>query len=172
MVPGDEPVIETKDHVGDAEVIETWPRQALEYCTPVIAYVAGNTTLKRRESWDGIRRIRREERSRNTQGISRDGDPFACWTAPNLGEFTLTADDANGIGSEEGIVCIRVIASGAVEKQQVWKIEEPAADLSGIFRMPERLDQWCEAAQSSLRRSPSAGSADPLARLPADLRER
>src|ERR687894_1143750 len=124
MVPGDDPVVETKDHVRDTEVVEAGPRQALEYRTPVIADVAGNTALKRRQSRHGIRGVGREERSGDTQGVSRDGGPFACGTPPELGDFALTADYADGICSEKGVVCVGMVGSGAVEEQQVRKIEE------------------------------------------------
>jgi hypothetical protein len=172
MVPGNDPVIEAKDHVRDSEVVEAGPRQALEHRTPVIPDVAGKTALKRRQSWNGLRRLSREERSRDTQGVSRDGDPFPCGASPELRDFALTADYANRIGSEKGVVCIEVIWSGAVEKQNVWEIEEPVADLGWIFRMLEGLHQWGEAVQSPLRRSWTDAFVDSLTRLPADLRER
>jgi hypothetical protein len=117
VVPGDDPVVETKDHVRDTEVVEAGAREALEYRTPVIADVAGNTALKRRQSRHRIRRVAWEKRSRDTQSVSRDGGPFACRATPELGDFTLTADYANRICSEKGVVCIRMIGSGAVEKQ-------------------------------------------------------
>jgi hypothetical protein len=140
MVPGNDPVVEAKDNIRDPQVVEAGARQPLEHRTPVITYVAGNTALKRRQSRQRIRGLNGEERSRDTQGVSRDGGPYARWSPPELRHFTLAADYANWIGSEKGVVCIGVIGSSAVEEQQVWQIEKPAADLSGIFRMPKRLN--------------------------------
>jgi hypothetical protein len=48
MVPGDDPVIQTKHHIGDAQIVESWPRKPLQYRTPVIADVARDTALERR----------------------------------------------------------------------------------------------------------------------------
>jgi hypothetical protein len=172
MVPGNDPVIQTEHHVGNLKVIESGSRKPLEDGAPVIADVSGKTALKRREFWDGLNRLRREECLGHTQGISRNRAPLAPRMSPYLRNLSFTADYAKRIGGEEGVVCIRVIGSGAVEKQHVWKIEEPVTDLSRLLLMPERLDEWCEAAQSPLRRSSSDGFADPLARLPVDLRER
>src|SRR5918995_1533700 len=52
----------------------------------------------------------------------RHWGPFARRTPPYLGDLTLTADYAGRIGSEQGVVRIRVVGGCAVEKQHVGEV--------------------------------------------------
>src|SRR5919112_1173010 len=168
MVPGDDPVIKTKHHVGNTEVVEAGAGEPFQYRAPVIADVAGDPALKGRHSRNRVDGFWREERSSDAEGVSRNYCPNACRTPPHFRDLAFAADYASGVGSEEGVVCVGVLWSRAVQKQQVREIEKTTADLTGIFRIPQRLNDWCDGAQSSLLRSSTDAFAEPVARLPAD----
>src|SRR4029450_7378551 len=50
MIPGDHPVIETKQHIGHSQIVIARRRKALQHGSPVVADVARNAALKRRKS--------------------------------------------------------------------------------------------------------------------------
>jgi hypothetical protein len=71
MIPGDHPVVQTEHHVRDAKIVEAGPGKPLEYRAPVIADIACNSTLKWRQSLNGISRFSGEEASCHAQRIPR-----------------------------------------------------------------------------------------------------
>src|SRR5919109_3365526 len=66
VIPGDDPVVETKDHVRDCarDDIRRRPPDALELCSPVIADVAGDPSLEGRETGERLALMRRQYRPR------------------------------------------------------------------------------------------------------------
>jgi hypothetical protein len=122
MIPGDHPVIQAEHDVRDAKIIETGARKPLEYRAPVIADVACKAALKWRQPLNRIDWFRRQEASRDAQGVARNRGPFARRRPPYFCNLTLAPDYAGRIGSEEGVVGVWVVRGRAVEKQHVGKV--------------------------------------------------
>jgi hypothetical protein len=155
VVPREHPVVEPDDEIGQRQIVVSRRRKPFERQAPVVGDVTGSATLKRRQSRQGLGRVRGDELAQRDEPIAANGPGPAGRSVETLRVHAATADDGNGIGRDEGIAAESAGGAGAIEKQTVGQAFERGATIGRIRRGNDLLD---ERRHRSLR-SPRLRSA-------------
>ena len=126
MIDGDHPVVESHDHIGNRELIETRSGQSLDVMAKVVREKPGRSALKRGKSGDRFRRPLAEPLPKPSERVGRSNH-LVRKSGTNEPKIPFSAHDPfEGGGCEEAVTPEFRVEPRAVEEQNAPRTGEPS----------------------------------------------